>query len=157
MQKRLEVGQIVNTFGIKGEGLLRYLKDVGSEQIELFAEINNGLHLLDWFDNVFVPDDLYYIVSNALNAIINADTLIVAGTSLTVQPASGLIMYFKGKNLVLINRDETPYDYRANLVIHEKLGEVFVDGRIINLDNLFRDKLLSESNFLKFSKSNVKG
>lgn len=45
-------------FGIKGEGLLRYLKDVGSEQIELFAEINKGLHLLDWFDNVFIPDDL---------------------------------------------------------------------------------------------------
>jgi NAD-dependent deacetylase len=81
---------------------------------------------------IIKPDVVLYeegldndIVSNALNAIINADTLIVAGTSLTVQPASGLIMYFKGKNLVLINRDETPYDYRANLVIHEKLGEVF--------------------------------
>ena len=81
---------------------------------------------------IIKPDVVLYeegldndIVSNALNAIINADTLIVAGTSLTVQPASGLIMYFKGKNLVLINRDETPYDYRANLVIHEKLGDVF--------------------------------
>ena len=81
---------------------------------------------------IIKPDVVLYeegldndIVSNALNAIINADTLIVAGTSLTVQPASGLIMYFKGKNLVLINRDETPYDYRANLVIHEKLGDIF--------------------------------
>ena len=81
---------------------------------------------------IIKPDVVLYeegldndIVSNALNAIINADTLIVAGTSLTVQPASGLIMYFKGKNLILINRDETPYDYRANLVIHEKLGDIF--------------------------------
>ena len=65
------------------------------------------------------------IVSKSLDAILNAETLIIAGTSLTVQPASGLIMYFHGKNLILINRDETPYDYRANLVIHEKLGEVF--------------------------------
>ena len=81
---------------------------------------------------IIKPDVVLYeegldndIVSNALNTIINADTLIVAGTSLTVQPASGLIMYFKGKNLILINRDETPYDYRANLVIHEKLGDIF--------------------------------
>ena len=81
---------------------------------------------------IIKPDVVLYeegldndIVSNSLNAILNADTLIVAGTSLTVQPASGLIMYFKGKNLVLINRDETPYDYKATLVIHEKLGDVF--------------------------------
>lgn len=51
--------------------------------------------------------------------------LIVAGTSLTVYPASGLINYFRGKNLVLVNRDSTPYDNRANLVINESLGKVF--------------------------------
>ena len=51
--------------------------------------------------------------------------LIVAGTSLTVYPASGLINYFRGKNLVLINRDATPFDNRANLVINETLGKVF--------------------------------
>lgn len=58
-------------------------------------------------------------------AINKADLLIVAGTSLTVYPASGLIDYFKGKNLVLINRDVTPFDNRADLVIHEALGKVF--------------------------------
>ncbi len=58
-------------------------------------------------------------------AINKADLLIVAGTSLTVYPASGLIDYFKGKNLVLINRDVTPFDNRADLVIHEALGRVF--------------------------------
>ena len=64
-------------------------------------------------------------VINAINSIQNADVLIVAGTSLTVYPASGLINYFKGKNLVLINKDATQYDYKASLVINENLGKVF--------------------------------
>ena len=62
---------------------------------------------------------------NSVKAISNADLLIVAGTSLMVQPAASLINYFNGKNLVLINRDSTSYDNVANLVIHESLGKVF--------------------------------
>lgn len=61
----------------------------------------------------------------AMNAIAKADMLIVGGTSLTVYPAAGLIRYYTGKRLVLINRDETPYDNYANLVLHESLGKVF--------------------------------
>ena len=64
-------------------------------------------------------------IEKSICAIQNADLLIVAGTSLTVQPASGLINYFRGKNLVLINRDSTPYDNKANLVINDSLGKVF--------------------------------
>ena len=64
-------------------------------------------------------------VKNSVEAIENADLMIVAGTSLTVQPASSLINYFKGKHLVLINRDATPYDYKANLVMNDSLGKVF--------------------------------
>ena len=64
-------------------------------------------------------------IRNSVNAIANADLLIVAGTSLTVQPASSLIHYFRGKNLVLINRDSTPYDNIANLGINDSLGKVF--------------------------------
>lgn len=64
-------------------------------------------------------------IMKSVYAIQNADLLIVAGTSLTVQPASGLINYFRGKNLVLINRDSTPYDNKADLVINENLGTVF--------------------------------
>ena len=64
-------------------------------------------------------------IRNSVNAIANADLLIVAGTSLTVKPASSLIHYFRGKNLVLINRDSTPYDNIANLVINDSLGKVF--------------------------------
>jgi len=63
-------------------------------------------------------------IEKALNAISNCDTLIIAGTSLTVYPAAGFVRYFKGRHLVLINRDETPYDNHAELVIREKVGEV---------------------------------
>ena len=64
-------------------------------------------------------------IENSIAAIGNADLLIVAGTSLTVYPAAGLIRYYRGHRLVLINRDETPYDDYANLVLHESLGDVF--------------------------------
>ena len=81
---------------------------------------------------IIKPDVVLYeegldnnIMMKSINAIRNADLMIVAGTSLTVQPASGLINYFKGKNLVLINKDSTPYDKIANLVINSSLGTVF--------------------------------
>ncbi|MBR5126501.1 MAG: NAD-dependent protein deacylase [Oscillospiraceae bacterium] len=64
-------------------------------------------------------------LENAVLAIYNADLLIVAGTSLTVYPAAGLIRYYRGSRLVLINRDATPYDGQADLVIHDNLGNVF--------------------------------
>lgn len=63
-------------------------------------------------------------VSGALRAIREADTLIVAGTSLTVYPAAGFLNYFRGDNLILINRDPTPADSMVSLVIHDKVGEV---------------------------------
>ena len=61
----------------------------------------------------------------AINYISKADLLIVAGTSLTVEPAASLIRYFKGKNLVIINNDFTPYDNLATLLIKDKLGNIF--------------------------------
>ena len=57
--------------------------------------------------------------------IANADLLMVAGTSLTVYPAAGLLRYYRGNRLVLINRDATPYDSAADLIFHETLGNVF--------------------------------
>jgi len=81
---------------------------------------------------IIKPDVVLYeeglddnIVTNSILAIQNADMLIVAGTSLTVQPAASLINYFRGRNLVLINKDATQYDYKANLVINDSLGKVF--------------------------------
>ena len=64
------------------------------------------------------------VVSGAVSAIRQADLMIVAGTSLTVYPAAGLVQYFRGKHLVLINRDATPMDAQCDLVIHDKVGEV---------------------------------
>lgn len=64
-------------------------------------------------------------LEKSIAAIAEADLLIVAGTSLTVYPAAGLIHYYTGNRLVLINRDATAYDGQANLVFHESLGNLF--------------------------------
>lgn len=64
------------------------------------------------------------VLAQAIHHLRQADTLIVAGTSLTVYPAAGLLHYFKGKNLVLINRDATPMDGLATLIVHENVGQV---------------------------------
>ena len=81
---------------------------------------------------VIRPDIVLYeepldegIMTEAIRYIRQADVLIIGGTSLSVYPAAGLINYYKGSKLVLINRGMTPYDSYADLIIHEKIGEVF--------------------------------
>ncbi len=64
----------------------------------------------------------------AIEAIANADVLIVGGTSLAVYPAAGLLQYFRGKHLVLINKDRTPMDENADLVIHDSIGKVLSEA-----------------------------
>ena len=64
-------------------------------------------------------------IEGAVHAIQCADLLIVAGTSLTVYPAAGLVNYYRGNRMVLINRDATPYDNQADLVFHQSLCEIF--------------------------------
>lgn len=66
----------------------------------------------------------YKTIESAIKALQKADMLIIAGTSLTVYPASGLVDYFNGKHLVIINRDQTQKDDRADLLIRDKVGEV---------------------------------
>lgn len=80
---------------------------------------------------VIKPDVVLYeepldedTVSGAIQAIEQADMLIVGGTSLSVYPAAGLLRYYRGGRLVLINRDPTPYDERANLLIGGSIGKV---------------------------------
>ena len=75
------------------------------------------------------------VVNGAVNAIRNADTLVIGGTSLVVYPAAGLIRYFKGSHLVLLNKSETQADHLADLCIHEPIGQVFKELR---KDELFR-------------------
>ena len=81
---------------------------------------------------IIKPDVVLYeealddgIVDEAVYRISKAELLIVAGTSLTVYPASSFVRYFKGKYLVIINNDKTSYDGMADLVIHDKIGNVF--------------------------------
>ena len=71
------------------------------------------------------------LTRKSIRAIEKADTLIIGGTSLVVFPAAGFIQFFRGKYLVLINKQETALDAKADLVIHDSLGKVFssvVDG-----------------------------
>lgn len=82
--------------------------------------------------HIIKPDVVLYeealddrTVAEAIRHIENADTLIVGGTSLNVYPAAGLLRYFNGNNMVLINKTTTPYDKFANLILTEKIGEVF--------------------------------
>ena len=65
------------------------------------------------------------VMEKAIYYIQNADVLIIGGTSLVVYPAAGLIRYYKGNKLVLVNLSETSQDRYADLVIHKKIGEVF--------------------------------
>lgn len=83
---------------------------------------------------IIKPDVVLYgeclnndVLDKAVKAIQNADLMIVAGTSLTVNPARSLINYFYGSNLILINRDSTAYDSKASLVINKNLGDVFTE------------------------------
>lgn len=80
---------------------------------------------------VVKPDVVLYeegldddVVEGAINAIANADTMIIAGTSLTVYPAAGMIRYFRGSNLILINRDATSMDNQADIVVHDSVGKI---------------------------------
>ena len=70
-------------------------------------------------------------IEGALTAIADADLLIVGGTSLTVYPAAGFVSYFKGEDLVLINRDPTPLDSKASLVIRDPVGEVMNEAILL--------------------------
>ena len=81
--------------------------------------------------NLIKPDVVLYeesldgrTLERSVEALQNADLLIIGGTSLAVYPAAGLIQYFGGKRIVLINRDVTPYDGRATLCIREPIGQV---------------------------------
>ncbi len=77
-------------------------------------------------DVILYEEPLYpEITAKAINLIKNAEVLIIGGTSLSVYPAAGMVDYYPGNKMILINKDVTPYDRRANLLINMPLGEVF--------------------------------
>ena len=120
-----------NVLELHGSVLRNYCVRCHKSYSAEFVKNSKGVPLCDC-GGVVKPDVVLYeesldqdVMYRAARAISEADLLIVAGTSLTVWPAAGMIRYYRGKRLVLINRDETPFDSEADLVLHESLGEVF--------------------------------
>jgi NAD-dependent deacetylase len=99
----------------------------------------NGIPRCTVCDSIIKPDVVLYeegldenVLYRAIDAIEKADCLIVGGTSLVVYPAAGLLRYFRGKYLVLINKEETSMDSMASLVYHDSIGKVLSEA--ISLD-----------------------
>ena len=97
-----------------------------------------GIPRCDKCGGIIKPDVVLYeegldddTVSNAIAHISECDTLIVGGTSLAVYPAAGLLRYFSGKNLILINKSTTPMDSKATLIINDNIDEVL--SKVVNL------------------------
>lgn len=117
-------------YELHGSILRNYCTQCGKFYPAEFVKNSNGIPRCGC-GGIVKPDVVLYeeglndrIVEGALEAISQADMLLVAGTSLTVYPAAGFLRYYRGNRLVLINRDPTPYDDRADLVIHDSLGKV---------------------------------
>ena len=120
-------------FELHGSVLRNYCVNCGKFHTAEFVKRHPDIPRCDC-GGIVKPDVVLYeesldsdIIEGAVSAISNADLLIVAGTSLTVYPAAGLVNYYRGNRMVLINRDETPFDHRADLVFHQSLGEVFAN------------------------------
>lgn len=123
-----------NVFELHGSTLRNYCtkchKFFTDEYIKNHSD-SKGIPLCDKCSSIIKPDVVLYgeslddkTVEGSINAISAADLLIIGGTSLTVYPAAGLIRYFKGENLVLINKSPTASDHVANLIIHDSIGKV---------------------------------
>ena len=120
-----------NVLELHGSVLRNYCTRCGRSYSAAFVKNSSGIPRCDC-GGIVKPDVVLYeesldsdVMYRAARAISEADVLIVAGTSLTVYPAAGMIAYYRGSRMVLINRDYTPYDNEADLVIHDSLGKVF--------------------------------
>ena len=121
-----------NVFELHGSVHRNYCQKCGK-----FFDVNyvvnaKGVPYCDECGGIIKPDVVLYEeglddnnITNAVNYIRHADMLIIGGTSLGVYPAAGLIDYYRGDKLVLINKSATPYDSRADILINEPLADVF--------------------------------
>ncbi|MCC2864734.1 NAD-dependent protein deacylase [Anaerovorax odorimutans] len=121
-----------NVIELHGSVLRNYCMKCGlSHSMEYVLEAD-GVPLCQACGGIVKPDIVLYqeevgsdALDQAIAAIKQAETLIVGGTSLVVYPAAGLVEHFQGKHLILINKSQTQYDERADLVINHPIGEVF--------------------------------
>ena len=93
---------------------------------------SDSIPMCEQCNAIIKPDVVLYeegldeqTIENAVKAIMNADLLVVCGTSLNVYPAAGFIRYFRGKHLAIVNRDATSYDDNCDIVIHDDLVKTF--------------------------------
>ncbi len=124
----------LNVLELHGSVLRNYCTRCGtfySLEETIAARDEDGIPRCKKDGAIIKPDVVLYeesldqnVVSQAVAAISKADCLIVGGTSLVVYPAAGLLQYFRGRYVVLINREATPYDGRADLIIRASIGEV---------------------------------
>ncbi|MDR2457385.1 MAG: NAD-dependent protein deacylase [Clostridiales Family XIII bacterium] len=121
-----------NVLELHGSVLRNYCVECGKKFNLDYILAAKNVPKCDACGNIVRPDVVFYeepldekIMNEAIFAIKNADTLIVGGTSLVVYPAAGLVRYFSGNHLVLINKTETAFDNNANLIIRDKIGETF--------------------------------
>lgn len=131
----------VNVLELHGSVLRNYCtrchKEYTLEEV-LQARDQDGIPRCKDDGSIIKPDVVLYeegldqnVLHQAVREIMLADMLIVGGTSLVVYPAAGLIQYFRGKYLVLINRDSTPYDSQASLVIHDSIGQTLREAVLV--------------------------
>ena len=120
-----------NVYEIHGTIMVNHCISCGKEYNAEYVFNHEGVPKCT-YGGVIKPDVVLYgealpedTVMSAIYEIENADLLIIAGTSLSVYPAASFINYFRGFNIVLINRDNTDYNSRCNLVINDDLGNIF--------------------------------
>ena len=119
-------------YELHGSTLRNYCESCHSFYDEKFVLAAEGVPTCPKCGGRIKPDVVLYeeglddnVIEGAIDAIAHADTLIIGGTTLVVYPAAGLIHYFRGKHLVLINKSSTSADSMADLVINDNIGEVF--------------------------------
>lgn len=121
-----------NVLELHGSVLRNYCEECGKTFSVQHIIESEGIPRCDVCGGRVKPDVVLYeenldmdVMTAAANYISNADLLIIGGTSLVVYPAAGLLRYYRGNKLVLINKSVTDYDKQANLVIHDNIGQVF--------------------------------
>lgn len=121
-----------NVLELHGSVLRNYCESCGKSFPVKYVLEADGVSHCDACGGRVKPDVVLYeenldmdVMEAAVNYISRADMLIIGGTSLVVYPAAGLLRYYQGHKLVLVNKSNTSYDSRADLVINENIGEVF--------------------------------
>lgn len=124
-----------NVFELHGSVMRNYCTKCGAFYDENFVLQSDGVPKCTKCGAIVKPDVVLYeegldekVINGAISAIMQADTLIIGGTSLAVYPAAGLINYFRGETIILINKTKTPADNEADIVINDDISKVMSEA-----------------------------